>query len=433
MSRQREATGRHLLETSDLRTNFYTFEGTVYALNGVHIRVNRGETFGIVGESGCGKSVTVRSVAQVVQNPGKIEGGEVWFALERSGDREVTNAPVNLLKKTEAFMTTVRGNDISMIFQEASTSLNPVLSITEQVGESFYFHRLPEMIETTLRHLHEEVGKGRWFRRARLAAASQLLERDLQKLETLSIRSLRAAESKGERVRLTYPAFRRRLTGRIPLLRRYRRHLAKTVRREVVDLLRSLGVPNPEVVADRYPHELSGGMQQRIVIAIALACHPTLLIADEPTSNLDVTIQAQILELIKELKRSRISSVLFITHDLGVVAEICDRVAVMYAGDVCEVADVRLLFKKALHPYTVGLLNSVPKEEQSESLATIPGIVPNLIHPPTGCRFHPRCPHVMDICRTTKPATTTDIRGHSVACHLYTDRNHGQRVKEPAK
>ncbi len=171
---------------------------------------------------------------------------------------------------------------------------------------------------------------------------------------------------------------------RVPFLRRYRRRLDATVRRHVVELLRSLGIPNPENVVQRYPHELSGGMQQRIVIAIALACHPTLLVADEPTSNLDVTIQAQIVELIKELKRTIISSVLFITHDLGLVAEVCDRVTVMYAGDVSETATVKELFRNPLHPYTVGLLASVPKAEQGEELAMIPGAVPNLIAPPAG-------------------------------------------------
>jgi peptide/nickel transport system ATP-binding protein len=207
---------------------------------------------------------------------------------------------------------------------------------------------------------------------------------------------------------------------RVPLLRRYRRPIDATIRRHVVELLRSLGIPNPENVAQRYPHELSGGMQQRIVIAIALACHPTLLVADEPTSNLDVTIQAQIVELIKELKRTTISSVLFITHDLGLVAEVCDRVTVMYAGDVSETATVRDLFREPLHPYTRGLLASVPKADQQEELSMIPGAVPNLIRPPEGCRFHPRCPKRMEICEKQKPPTVEHSPGHWVACHLYT-------------
>jgi peptide/nickel transport system ATP-binding protein len=210
------------------------------------------------------------------------------------------------------------------------------------------------------------------------------------------------------------------IARRVPILRRYRRPLDATIRLHVVELLRSLGIPNPGNVVRRFPHELSGGMQQRIVIAIALACHPTLLVADEPTSNLDVTIQAQIVELLRELKRSTISSVLFITHDLGLVAEVCDRVTVMYAGDVSETAPVRELFRFPLHPYTQGLLASVPKAEQREELAMIPGVVPNLIQPPAGCRFHPRCPKRMDICAREKPPTLEHAPGHWVACHLYT-------------
>ena len=397
-----------LLRASDLRTTFYTFEGPVRALNGVAVEVLKGETFGLVGESGCGKSVTVRSIARIVQNPGEIEAGSVLFA-GRDGE-------VDLLRQSEHYMTTVRGNDISMIFQEAGTSLNPVLTIGDQVGESFAFHRLPEMLEKTISGLHREMGEGPSFRKARLAIACRLLESDLRRLEQHSL----ARSQRGGMGVSTYRRYRRRLTGRVPLLRRYRRRVDRTIREEVVSLLAELGVPNPQVVVHRHPHELSGGMQQRAVIAIALACQPVLLIADEPTSNLDVTIQAQILALIKELKRTRISSVLFITHDLGVVAEVCDRVGVMYAGDVCEVAPVRALFRNPLHPYTVGLLHSVPKEEQTEALATIPGTVPNLIHPPSGRRFHPRCPHAMEICAVERPDSVEIEPGHTVACHLYT-------------
>jgi peptide/nickel transport system ATP-binding protein len=403
-----------LLRATDLRTNFYTFEGTVHALNGIEVEVLKGETFGLVGESGCGKSVTVRSIAQVVQSPGRIESGSVLFA-----GRDGT---VDLLAQSERYMTTIRGNDISMIFQEAGTSLNPVLTIGDQVGESLAFHRLPEMLEKTITRLHREMGEGPSFRKARRALTCRLLETDLQHLERVSLARSRPRSRfrRSARGASAYRLYRRRLVARLPLIRRYRRWVDQTIEQEVVTLLGELGVPNPEAVVRRYPHELSGGMQQRIVIAIALACHPVLLIADEPTSNLDVTIQAQILELIKQLKQTRISSVLFITHDLGVVAEVCDRVGVMYAGDVCEVAPVRALFRNPLHPYTVGLLNSVPREEQTEALATIPGVVPNLIHPPTGCRFHPRCPRAMEICSTERPDRVEIEPGHTVACHLYT-------------
>jgi peptide/nickel transport system ATP-binding protein len=424
----------NLLEIHDLKTNFYTFEGTVYALNGVSVSVRRGETFGLVGESGCGKSVTVRSILQIVQAPGRIEGGSILFRLD-GGKAEKT---VDLLSRGETYLRSVRGNNISMIFQEASTSLNPVFTIEEQIGESFYFHRLPEIIEITLMRLRNNMEEASSLKRFRLAAAVQLLEYELklcekpsmqlikidQELAALDGRETPEAEMRREELNRKRDAKTRggimlSFIRRCPLLRRYRTHIAATVREAVVSLLTDLGVPNPANVISSYPHELSGGMQQRIVIAIALACQPQLLIADEPTSNLDVTIQAQILSLIKELKKTKISSVLFITHDLGVVAEVCDRVAVMYAGDVCEIAPVKQLFSRPLHPYTQGLIASVPGEEQEDELKPIPGTVPNLIHPPSGCRFHPRCPHAMDICSKEKPVMKEIDNDHCAACHLY--------------
>jgi peptide/nickel transport system ATP-binding protein len=339
-------------------------------------------------------------------------------------------------------MQSIRGNDISMIFQEASTSLNPVFTIGEQVGESFLFHRLSQILKETIAELDEEIRRSRFF----LVQGWKLLQRSLFRAELkhlevhqdkVQIIDNRLAELEEKtdhrsitekvllqrrRERQTKKTFWIEILKRIPFLRRYSRRLKKTIRRHVVELLRQLGVPNPESMPNRYPHELSGGMQQRIVIAIALACHPVLLIADEPTSNLDVTIQAQIMELIKTLKKTTITSVLFITHDLGLVAEICDRATVMYAGDVCETAAVETIFRQPLHPYTQGLLHSVPKVEQVEQLSTIPGIVPNLIDPPSGCRFHPRCPHAMDICSEEKPSTIEHSPGHQVACYLYLDK-----------
>lgn len=460
-----------LLRTDRLRTNFYTFEGTVRALNGVSMEVKRGETLGLVGESGCGKSVTVRSIAQVVQEPGRIEAGSVYFA----GRAET----VDLLAKDERYMTGIRGNDISMIFQEAGSALNPVLSIGDQIGESLYFHRLPEMLSRAITDVGKGGAGGRGNRRSVGSSIGRRAETDddvgrsgdgsagrgagtdvrsgdgsaapgdpdgrsgpvapqvrqggvpsrgrLGPFVSLALRLLQGDARHIERgagrpsAPTPYRAYFGRLVGRLPIVRRYRRRVEAVVRGEVIALLRDLGVPNPEVVVDRYPHELSGGMQQRVVIAIALACNPTLLIADEPTSNLDVTIQAQILALIKELKRTRIESVLFITHDLGVVAEVCDRVTVMYAGDVCETAKVRDLFHNPRHPYTEGLLASVPKEDTQDSLATIPGAVPNLVHPPAGCRFHPRCPYATDRCGSEKPAPVDVAPGHTVACFRYTD------------
>jgi peptide/nickel transport system ATP-binding protein len=426
---------RRLVQTSALYTNFYTFEGVVRALNGVSLVINEGESYGLVGESGCGKSVAVRSLMRIVQAPGRIDGGKILLFLNPE-DKE---RGVDIVGRSETYMESIRGCDISMIFQEASTSLNPVLSIGEQVGESFHLHRGREMLMESIGELDGEIAKAgaspargwKKLQRALFRAELARLE-DFEKgvrridneLYALEERTDPEAEARKERLNRRRDGAHERAAGihvatHTPLLRRYRRRLFRTIRRHVVDLLRSLGIPNPENVADRYPHELSGGMQQRIVIAIALACHPTLLIADEPTSNLDVTIQAQIVELIKALKKTTISSVFYITHDLGLVAEICDRVTVMYAGDVDETASVRELFRDPLHPYTKGLLSSVPKVDQEGELATIPGSVPNLIAPPSGCRYHPRCPSVMEICPREKPPLIEHSPGHQVACHLY--------------
>ena len=425
-----------LAETQDLHTNFYTFEGVVRALNGVNIVVSQGETYGLVGESGCGKSVTVRSMMRIVQAPGRIDSGRIVLFLN---DQERARG-IEIVKRTETYMESIRGSDISMIFQEPGAALNPVLSVLEQVAESYQFHRMEQMLEETLTEI-EAAGKGRRFGsplgagagvqaglfRRELAGIRRFEER-VRQIDNELYQLENSSDSQSEERKLALNRSRDRarahsgivaVARRVPFLRRYRRRLDATVRRHVVELLRTLGIPNPDNVVQRYPHELSGGMAQRIVIAIALACHPTLLIADEPTSNLDVTIQAQIVELIKELKRTIISSVLFITHDLGLVAEMCDRVTVMYAGDVSETATVRELFRNPLHPYSVGLLASVPKAEQGQELAMIPGAVPNLIAPPTGCRFHPRCPRRMDICSREKPLTVEHAPGHWVACHLY--------------
>ena len=420
-----------IAQTEELYTNFYTYEGVVKALNGVSIEVKHGETYGLVGESGCGKSVTVRSLMRIVQSPGKIEDGKILLFLNEENRQKA----VDIVKRSESFMEGIRGNEISMIFQEASTSLNPVLSIEDQVGESFRLHRMPEILKEAIEKLggtHESPGGWKGFQislfkremeaRKRYEVRADKIENaivDIGDLETKSdIKKRQSLEKKRERLRKTDGLVQ--FIKHFPILRKYFRPVDHIVHRLVVELLEALGIPNPENIAKSYPHELSGGMQQRIVIAIALACHPKMLIADEPTSNLDVTIQAQIIELINKLKETQISSVLFITHDLGVVAEVCDRVTVMYAGDTCETAEVATLFNEPLHPYTRALLKSVPKVEQEEALATIPGIVPNLVHPPTGCRFHPRCEKAMDICKQEKPGIVEYSEGHTVSCHLYT-------------
>jgi peptide/nickel transport system ATP-binding protein len=279
-----------------------------------------------------------------------------------------------------------------MIFQEPNAALNPIMPIGEQIGESFLFHRKKEMIAKILEDLcAPECG------------VLYPLKRFQQILYRL------AAQNPD--------AFFLKVFDRVPILKRWHRRLEKEAGRRAVEILGKLGIPAPERIVKQYPHHLSGGMKQRIVIAIALACNPLLLIADEATSNLDVTIQAQILELLSRLKKRAISSILLITHDLGVVAETCDRVGVMYAGNLCEVADVRDLFEAPLHPYTTALLDAVPKFSTEGMLESIEGNVPNLVSPPPGCRFHPRCPHAMDICRSVLPELIDFGDNRVAACH----------------
>ena len=352
---------KKIVEIENLQTNFYTYEGVVRALNGINLTINYGSTFGLVGESGCGKSVTVRSIMRIIQNPGKIEGGSIRFF----DDQKDSDKSVEILNLSDDAMREIRGNKISMIFQEPNAALNPIMSVGEQIAESYLFH------------------------------SEQLLQR---------------------RVLEKNPKAKR--YKNIPFLKgRWQKLLKKEALILSADIVGKLGIANPKEVIRRYPHEMSGGMKQRIVIAIALACNPLLLIADEATSNLDVTIQAQILKLLHELKKKKIiSTILFITHDLGVVAETCDRVGVMYAGDIDEVADVADIITKPLHPYTKALVRAVPKLSQRSKLQSIEGSVPDLVHPPTGCRFHPRCSLAIDICKKQKPLLREIKKDHFVAC-----------------
>jgi len=322
-----------LVETRELFTNFYTFEGVVRALNGVSLVVNQGETYGLVGESGCGKSVSVRSMMRIVQAPGRIDSGKILMFLNSEDRRK----GIEIVHRTEAYMQSIRGCDISMIFQEPGAALNPVLSISEQIAESYQFHRMDSMLKETIAAVRAEGEKLPRSSPVRLWKGMQaaLFSRELEGIRRSDLRVqkidnelylledrddpealARKSDLNRTRDRIRARDAASAIARRVPLLRMYRLRLRATIRGHVVELLRSLGIANPENVARRYPHELSGGMQQRIVIAIALACHPTLLIADEPTSNLDVTIQAQIVDLIKVLKKTIISSVLFITHEI---------------------------------------------------------------------------------------------------------------------
>ncbi|MET3576522.1 ABC transporter ATP-binding protein [Bhargavaea ullalensis] len=324
-----------ILDVRDLRTSFYTDEGEVKAVDGVSFSVPKGKTIGIVGESGSGKSITSLSILRLLASNGKVVGGEVRF----KGD--------NLLAYSEKKMRGLRGNKISMIFQEPMTSLNPVFTVGQQISET--------LIE------HQGMSK-------------------------------KAAMAKS------------------------------------VDLLKLVGIPSPEKRVKQYPYELSGGMRQRVMIAIALACNPEILIADEPTTALDVTIQAQILGLIRDLQQRMGMSVVLITHDLGVVAETCDYVAVMYAGQVVEYSDVRTLFRKPRHPYTIGLLKSLPRPDaDQEKLVPIHGTVPSPLHMPVGCRFNPRCPAATDLCREQLPDLFDDGEGNQVRCWIYNEQWPGEK------
>jgi peptide/nickel transport system ATP-binding protein len=377
-----------LLKTEDLVTNFYTYEGVVKALNKVSLVVDHGSTFGLVGESGCGKSVTVRSIMRIVQEPGRIESGKIIVFMDPT-DR---SDGIDLLQQSEAYMQSLRGDRISMIFQEPNAALNPTMSVGDQVGESFLFHQKKEMSAVILAELEtsENNALNPWLK----------LLRQVYRI---------AAQNPDD--------YRLWILDKFPLLKLWQKRLKKEAGRRALEIIDKLGIPNPAQVVNQYPHNLSGGMKQRIVIAIALACNPVLLIADEATSNLDVTIQAQILDLLRRLKEEVISSILLITHDLGIVAEICDRVGVMYAGNLCEIADVEELFENPLHPYTRALLEAVPKFEDEKELQSIEGNVPNLVTPPPGCRFHPRCPHAMDSCRKTFPEMKEMAKNHLVACY----------------
>ncbi len=315
-----------LLEVKDLKTYFYTEDGVVKAVDGVSFTINKGEVMGLVGESGCGKSVTSLSIMRLVDTPGKIVGGQIIFKGE------------DLLKKSEEEMRKLRGSEIAMIFQEPMTALNPVYTIGDQIMESVLIHQ----------DVNEEEAK-----------------------------------------------------------------------KKTIEMLDLVGIPDPAERFNEYPHEMSGGMRQRAMIAMAMSCNPDLLISDEATTALDVTIQAQILELMKDLQRKSGMAILFITHDLALVAEMTNSVAVTYTGKIVESSDVRSIFKDPRHPYTYGLLNSIPSflsETTKEPLPAIEGMVPSPYRMPKGCHFNPRCPFATDICRKEMPELKEITPNHIVRC-----------------
>ncbi len=323
-----------LIEVRGLKTYFYTEDGVVRAVDGVNYVIEQEKTLGVVGESGCGKSVTALSIMGLVQiPPGKIEEGEILFHR----DGKVMDLTKYDPKGRE--MRAIRGNEIAMIFQEPMTSLNPVYTIGNQIMEAII--------------LHQKLDKAK-------------------------------------------------------------------AKQKAIDMLREVGIPLPEQRVDEYPHQLSGGMRQRAMIAMALSCNPSLLIADEPTTALDVTIQAQVLELMNELRREFHAAIQFITHDLGVIAGMADHVVVMYLGRIVEGSTVDEVFHDPKHPYTQGLMNSIPSlASRKDRLEPIKGVVPDPFEVPPGCGFEPRCPHAMEICKTRMPDLTEVAPNHDAACWLY--------------
>ncbi|MDO5302873.1 MAG: ABC transporter ATP-binding protein [Clostridia bacterium] len=316
-----------IFQIRGLKTQFFTKKGIVPAVDGIDITVKQGEAVGLVGESGSGKSMTAMSVMQLLQKPGKVVDGEILLDGE------------NLLDKSMKEIDEIRGNRISMIFQEPMTSLNPVYTIGKQVSEAIL--------------THENVSK-------------------------------------------------------------------EEAKERAIDIFRKVGIPEPEKRYGAYPHQLSGGLRQRVMIGMAMVCNPELIIADEPTTALDVTIEAQILYLMNQLQKEKNTAIVMITHNLGVVAQSCDYVYVMYAGKIMEEASVKALFKNPQHPYTFGLMNSIPKmTETKEHLFTIRGMVPNLLHLPKGCRFCTRCDKAMKICTEYQPELYETEEGHKVRCFLY--------------
>lgn len=554
--------GPNVLRIEGLKTYFHTYEGTVRALEGIDLEVRAGETVGLVGETGCGKSVTALSVLRLIPSPpGEIEGGRVFLhepenvhqlrleydrvALDRIGhgealpnvssyqireslkpeieklraqlekmepgaDRTALQAQLNaatseydILQKPIEDVRSIRGNQISMIFQEPMTALNPVFSIGDQIAETLILHRKADLCRDVLKAIDLQLEARAKKARARRVLVSDAREdnakaraeltneraapfpktatpgeasltpeqRDLlAREEALENREKKLAELKDDEwvcgacwslaptlwdwcpgcgARLSfdkYALFRggimrteKKLYARMladpqdqlvdflnswrVLRRLVRSRLQDEGVRWAVRMLGEVKIPEPERIAGQYPFELSGGMRQRSMIAMMMACNPTLLIADEPTTALDVTVEAQILKLMKELQAKTNMAILLITHDLGIVAEVCDKVGVMYAGSIAEFGTTEQVFHRMMHPYTNGLMQSIPRfkgtgsEDRKRDLYIIHGSVPNLLHPPSGCRFHPRCPRALDVCKDTAPPLEEMEPGHLVACH----------------
>jgi len=382
-----------LLKIRNLTVRFYTYDGIVQALENINLDINKKETFGLVGETGCGKTVTALSILRLIPPPGKIEGGSIYFDINGKGE------PIDLLTISESEIRKIRGSKISMVFQEPSAALNPVYTIGDQISEILLLHQQRELEEKALEAVNKSLSKTDSFA-SKLVQPVWLAERSLYQRLT-------------QNTQLLIP----RIISHIPVLRRLLWRINSEAKKMAVGSLKEVEISDPARVAVQYPHQLSGGMKQRSMIAMALACSPKFLIADEPTTALDVTIQAQILELLRRLKVERESSILYITHDLAVAAEICDRVGVMYAGSLCEVAKVDDLYARPLHPYTKALMAAIPKP--GEVPHPITGTVPDPINMPPGCRFQPRCNIATGRCKKEFPQMIEATPGHFVSCHNY--------------
>jgi peptide/nickel transport system ATP-binding protein len=382
-----------LIKIRDLSVRFYTYEGVVHAIDDLDLDIRQGETLGIVGETGSGKSMTALAILRLIPYPGKIESGSIVFYDRDSGSE------LELLKLKEDRMRAIRGNKISMVFQEPGAALNPVYTIGDQISEVFLVHQRQELGYRAKQRVDSLLSDGNGL----AAGARRPFWLWQSRLYSKIAQGPHALEP--------------RLLNRVPLFRRLLGRLRDEANLLTVDMLKDVEIPDPARVAAHYPHELSGGMKQRAVIAMALACSPELLIADEPTTSLDVTIQAQMLELFRRIKADKGASVLFITHNLGVASEVCDRVAVMYAGRLCEVAGVEEIFLHPSHPYTKALLEAVPMP--GKELQTIPGALADALNPPPGCRFHPRCPSATPMCQQERPKLKEVAKDHMVACYLY--------------
>ncbi|MGC8496660.1 MAG: ABC transporter ATP-binding protein [Thermoplasmata archaeon] len=445
-----------LLKVENLKTQFVTWNGLVKALDGVSFEIMPGETLGLVGETGCGKSVTALSIMNLIpETAGTVVEGNIIFEnidlatkqkqacrIIPSKKRAKLKVKRNILKQNFKLMNQIRGNTMGMIFQEPMTTLNPVTTIKKQIVDVLYAHHInvlasrviarKKITKTQLNdiiinvidkkdisYLDEFINQN-----PELSAIKEQISYIINRHDITSFRKknlISALYDDNKKISGSLQNLATKKLKKAPTI--IPKEIKQEATRLAIELLTKVNISEPDKVINQYPHELSGGMRQRVVIAIAIASNPHLLIADEPTTALDVTIQAQILDIMKELKKTSNTSILFITHDLGVISDISDRVAVMYAGSISELGKTIDIFESPKHPYTQGLLTSIPSYGAGKGrLKSIPGTVPNLVHPPEGCKFHPRCPYAMDICKTTRPEMTDLGNGHFVACWLYSKK-----------